>query len=359
MNSRQGYDLTRITLIVLIIGVLLAGSLWTLLPFLGALIWAATIVVATWPLMLKVQRLVGGRRLMATAVMTGVMLAIFIVPFWLAIGVLLDGAAEGVELAKTFFAHGLPPPPEWIERLPWIGERIVTRWRELAAGGSDAIIEIVRPHARSAATWAFSITGGLGVMVLHFVLTIIIAAILYSHGEMAAKGVLAFAHRIGQGEGERAVRLAGQAVRGVALGVIVTALIQSLLAGLGLWVSGVPRAGLLLAIMFVLGVAQLGPIPVLLPAVIWLYWSGSVGWAIALLVWTVLVGAMDNVLRPVLIRRGVDLPLLLIIPGVIGGLIGFGVVGLFIGPVLLAVTYTLLESWVRNKPTPDGGARHA
>ena len=111
MNSRQGYDLTRITLIVLIIGVLLAGSLWTLLPFLGALIWAATIVVATWPLMLKVQRLVGGRRLMATAVMTGVMLAIFIVPFWLAIGVLLDGAAEGVELAKTFFAHGLPPPP--------------------------------------------------------------------------------------------------------------------------------------------------------------------------------------------------------------------------------------------------------
>jgi predicted PurR-regulated permease PerM len=100
--------------------------------------------------------------------------------------------------------------------------------------------------------------------------------------------------------------------------------------------------------MFVLGVAQLGPIPVLLPAVIWLYWSGSVGWAIALLVWTVLVGALDNILRPVLIRRGVDLPLLLIIAGVIGGLIGFGVVGLFIGPVLLAVTYTLLESWVRN-----------
>ena len=100
--------------------------------------------------------------------------------------------------------------------------------------------------------------------------------------------------------------------------------------------------------MFVLGVAQLGPIPVLLPAVIWLYWSGNVGWAIALLVWTVLVGALDNILRPVLIRRGVDLPLLLIIAGVIGGLIGFGVVGLFIGPVILAVTYTLLESWVRN-----------
>ena len=348
MNSRPGYDLTRITLVVLIIGALLAGSLWTLLPFLGALIWAATIVVATWPLMLWIQRLAGGRRLMATAVMTGVMLAIFIVPFWLAIGALLGGAVEGVELAKDFFAHGLPPPPEWIERLPWVGERIAARWRELAAGGPEAVIETVRPYASSAAAWVFSITGGLGMMVVHFILTVIIAAILYSHGEMAAKGVLSFAHRIGQEEGERAVRLAGQAVRGVALGVIVTALVQSLLAGLGLWVSGVPRPGLLLAIMFVLGVAQLGPIPVLLPAVIWLYWSGNVGWAIALLVWTVLVGALDNILRPVLIRRGVDLPLLLIIAGVIGGLIGFGVVGLFIGPVILAVTYTLLESWVRN-----------
>jgi len=348
MNSRPGYDLTRITLVVLIIGALLAGSLWTLLPFLGALIWAATIVVATWPLMLRVQRAASGRRLMATAVMTGVMLAIFIVPFWLAIGALLGGAVEGVELAKDFFAHGLPPPPEWIERLPVVGERIAARWRELAAGGPDAVIETVRPYASSAAAWVFSITGGLGMMVVHFILTVIIAAILYLHGEMAAKGVLSFAHRIGEEEGERAVRLAGQAVRGVAIGVIVTALVQSLLAGLGLWVSGVPRPGLLLAIMFVLGVAQLGPIPVLLPAVIWLYWSGSVGWAIALLVWTVLVGALDNILRPVLIRRGVDLPLLLIIAGVIGGLIGFGVVGLFIGPVNMAVTYTLLESWVRN-----------
>jgi len=348
MNSRPGYDLTRITLVVLIIGVLLAGSLWTLLPFLGALIWAATIVVATWPLMLRVQRAAGGRRSIATAVMTGVMLAVFIVPFWLAIGALLGAAVEGVELAKVFFAHGLPPPPEWIERLPWMGERVAARWRELAAGGPEAVIETVRPYAHSAATWVFSITGGLGMIVVHFILTVIIAAVLYSHGEMAAKGVLSFAHRIGQEEGERAVRLAAQAVRGVALGVIVTALVQSLLAGLGLWVSGVPRAGLLLAIMFVLGVAQLGPLPVLLPAVIWLYWSGSIGWAIALLVWTVLVGPLDNILRPVLIRRGVDLPLLLIIAGVIGGLIGFGVLGLFIGPVLLAVTYALLESWICN-----------
>lgn len=348
MNPQTPYDLTRITLVVLIIGVLLAGSLWTLLPFLSAFVWGATIVVATWPLLLWVERAAGGRRWIATAIMTGVMLAIFIVPFCLAIGELLVAAGQGVELVRSFYTQGLGPPPEWIDRLPWVGEKVAARWREFAAGGPEAITETVRPFARSIATWVVSITGGFGIVIVHFILTVIIAAILYSQGELTAQGVLMFARRIGRERGERVVRLAGQAVRGVALGVVVTALVQSLFAGLGLWVSGVPRPGLLLAVIFVLGIAQLGPLPVLLPAVIWLYWSGSIGWAIALLVWTVLVGAMDNFLRPVLIRRGVDLPLLLIIAGVIGGLIGFGVVGLFIGPVILAVTYTLLESWVRE-----------
>jgi predicted PurR-regulated permease PerM len=348
MNPQTPYDLTRITLVVLIIGVLLVGSLWTLLPFLGALIWSATIVVATWPLLLRIQRVAGDRRWIATAIMTGLMLAIFIVPFWFAIGELLAAAAEGVEMVRVFLAQGLAPPPEWIERLPWVGDRVAARWRELAASGPEAVTETVRPYVRSAATWVLSITGGFGIVIVHFILTVIIAAILYSQGESAARGVLMFARRIGRERGERVVRLAGQAVRGVAMGVIVTALVQSLFAGLGLWVSGVPRPGFLLAVTFVLGVTQLGPLPVLLPAVIWLYWSGSIGWASALLVWTVLVAALDNFLRPLLIRRGVDLPLLLIIPGVIGGLIGFGVVGLFIGPVILAVTYTLLESWIRE-----------
>jgi predicted PurR-regulated permease PerM len=348
MNPQPQHDLTRTTLVVLFIGVLIVGSLWTMLPFLGALIWATTIVVATWPLLLFVQRLVGGNRAVATAIMTGVALAIFIVPFWFALGTLLDGAVQGADLARTYLEHGLGPPPAWLNKVPWVGSRIAAEWRELAAGGPEALIETARPYIRSVAAWLLSITGGFGVVLLHFILTVIIAAILYSKGEVAAHGVLRFFRRFGQERGEQIVHLAGQSIRGVALGVIVTALVQSLMAGLGLWVAGVPRPGLLLAVIFVLGVAQLGPLPVLLPAVIWLYWSGSVGWAVALFVWMIIVGALDNVLRPILIRRGVDLPLLLIIAGVIGGLIAFGVVGLFIGPVILAVTYTLLESWINE-----------
>jgi len=142
------------------------------------------------------------------------------------------------------------------------------------------------------------------------------------------------------------VRLAGQAVRSVAMGVVLTALVQSVLAGIGLWFCGIPHPALLTAAAFILGIAQIGPVLVLAPAIGWLYWTGSSGWATVLLVWSVPVGALDNVVRPILIRRGVQLPILLIVAGVIGGLISFGVVGLFVGPVVLAATYTLAKDWV-------------
>ena len=129
MNPQVQNDLTRTTLIVLFIGVLIVGSLWTMLPFLGALIWATTIVVATWTLMLQVQRLVGGSRTIATVVMTVVALAIFIVPFWFAIGGLIDAASQGADLARTYLTTGLGPPPAWLNKVPWFGAKIADEWR--------------------------------------------------------------------------------------------------------------------------------------------------------------------------------------------------------------------------------------
>jgi predicted PurR-regulated permease PerM len=149
-------------------------------------------------------------------------------------------------------------------------------------------------------------------------------------------------------QGEDAAILAGKAIRSVALGIVVTALIQSALGGIGLTVAGIPAPALLTGILFLLCVAQLGPLLVLLPSVIWLYWKGDTVWGTVLLVWAIFIGIIDNFLRPVLIKKGADLPLLLIFAGVIGGLIAFGVVGLFIGPVVLAVSYTLLRAWVEG-----------
>jgi predicted PurR-regulated permease PerM len=341
-------DITRTFLFILILTGLIAASLWTLSPFMSALLWATTIVVATWPLMIRVERLLGGRRGLAVVVMTLVIAAVFVVPFGMAVAVLLDLAVEGAELARKVLDTGLPPLPHWVVSIPWVGQTLNTQWNELVAHGPEGIADALRPFARSAASWTVRVTGGAGVVAIHFLLTVILAAILYTQGELAARGVIAFARRIGGERAEEIVRLAASAARGVALGIVVTALVQSLLTWLALWISGVPRASVLLAITFVLCVAQLGPLLVLLPAVIWLFWSGSVGWGITLAVCTVIITLIDNVLKPLLIKRGVDLPLLLLIAGVIGGLIGFGVVGLFIGPVILAVTYTLLVAWVQG-----------
>jgi predicted PurR-regulated permease PerM len=182
---------------------------------------------------------------------------------------------------------------------------------------------------------------------------VVVCAILYATGEDAAQWVRRFGRRLAGERGDNVVRLAGQAIRGVAIGVVVTALVQSLLGGIGLAVAGVPFVAVLTAIMFMLALAQIGAVPVLVCALAWLWWKDATAWFVVLLVWTVIVGSLDNVLRPILIRKGADLPLLLIFAGVIGGLFAFGLLGLFVGPVILAVAYTLLDAWVAEAPAEE------
>ncbi|HMN45504.1 MAG TPA: AI-2E family transporter YdiK [Povalibacter sp.] len=356
MNTNASHDITRIFLTILVIAALIVGSLWTLLPFVGALIWATTLVVATWPLLSWLQRRFRDSRTLAVIVLTVAVLLIFITPILLTASALIDAAHRAPAVVRDFVAEGISPPPAWVAGIPVVGARIAERWQAVSAVGPDALIEMLQPFLRSASAWILSITGDLGALLLHILLTVVLVAILYAQGETAARGVLAFARRLGGTRGEETAQLAGKSVRSVALGVVVTALVQSLLAGLGLWVCGVPHAAVLTAVIFVCGVAQLGPLPVLLLAIGWLYWSGSSGWGTALLIWSIPVVALDNILRPMLIRRGVELPMLLIIAGVIGGLIAFGVLGLFIGPVILAATYTLLQAWIAEYTTQATGA---
>jgi predicted PurR-regulated permease PerM len=188
--------------------------------------------------------------------------------------------------------------------------------------------------------------GSLGLLFVQIVLTVIVSAVLYATGESAAGMALRFGNRLAGEQGEQAIRLAGGAIRGVALGVVLTAFVHAVLAGIGLAVVGVPFAVMLTAVMFILAVVQIGVVPVLLCAVAWLYWTGNTASGTVLLVWTVLVAPVDNVLRPILIKKGADLPLLLIFAGVIGGMLAFGIVGLFVGPVVLAVAYTLFMAWI-------------
>ena len=350
--TKQAPDLVRTTLGVLFIGLLIVASLWILRPFIGSTIWATMIVVATWPMLQWFQARMGGRRSLAVLVMTLLLLLLFMVPMLVAIGTIFNHFDDIKSLARTAATMQIPPPPDWVASLPMVGEKIVEFWMQAIADGPTAMMSELTPYADNIAKWLVSQAGSVGSIFVQLVLTVIISALMYAGGEPAARAVHRFGRRLAGAPGENAVILAGKSIRAVALGVGVTAVLQSGLGGIGLAIAGVPYAGLLTAVMLMLCIAQLGPGLVMFPAVAWLYWSGDNSWATFLLLWSSVVVTMDNFVRPALIKRGADLPLLLIFAGVIGGLIAFGLVGIFAGPVLLAVSYTLLDAWVGDGNAP-------
>jgi predicted PurR-regulated permease PerM len=343
-------ELPRMVLAVLFIGIMIVASVWIMQPFVPSLIWSTLVVVATWRMMLAVQRRLWGKRSLAVIVMTTALLVMVILPIALSVLTIIDHADEVSDRITAMASAGVPPPPAWVNSLPMIGSRIESEWQSIAALDTDGLQSRIAPYAKDAARWTLSKAGGLAAFFVHLMLTVFISALLYAKGEAAARGLRAFARRLAGSRGDKSITLGGQAIRAVALGVVVTALVQALLGGIGLKMAGVPLAGVLTAVMFVLAVAQIGAGPVLALSVIWLYANGetSTTTATIFLVWSIFVGAIDNVLRPLLIRSGADLPLVLIFAGVVGGLIAFGIVGLFVGPVILAIVYTELTAWVAD-----------
>ncbi len=331
---------------VLALAALISTSLWIMRPFLVPLFWALTVVIATWPILLRAQMILAGRRALAVLLMTGALLSVFIVPFYFAVTTVSENIERIADLTKSLSSGALAGPPSWLQAVPLIGLRMAQRWRELAAAGPAEISNYLAPGARALALWFLSLTGNLGLLFVQFLLTTIIAAIVYANGELAARAGLRFAKRLAGAEGEKIAVLAAQSVRSVAMGVVVTALVQTLLAGIGLSIVGVPFAAFFTGAIFILAIAQIGPAIILIGAVIWTYSEKGPLWGTSFLIWSFFCSTFDNFLRPLLIKRGADLPLLLVFAGVIGGLLSFGVIGLFIGPVVLAVAYTLLVDWV-------------
>jgi predicted PurR-regulated permease PerM len=356
MNLPPGSrDLVRIVLGVLLIVLLIGAALVILGPFLPALIWATMIVVATWPLLLRLRRALGGRRSLAAAVMTTLLFVIVVAPLAVAVATIVKQAAQlsDVKVAEI----RIPMPPVWIEGVPVVGAKVAAKWRVYAAATPEELAGKVAPYVTPGLSWIASRAGALGTFLIHLLLTLVLCAVLYVTGDTAALGVRRFARRLRGPTGDHLVLLAAGSIRAVALGIVGTAIVQTTLGAAGVAVAGAPYVTIFAAVMFVCCIAQLGPALPMLAAVGWLYLAGATTAAIGLFVWTVIVGLLDNVIRPILIRRGADLPLLLIMPGVIGGLITLGLVGLFVGPVVLAVAYTEISAWIAEQDaTPDTAA---
>ncbi|WP_041457611.1 AI-2E family transporter YdiK [Pantoea ananatis] len=343
-------DLPQMLFTLIFILLLIAACLWVVQPFILGFAWASMVVIATWPLMLKIQRLLWGRRSLAVIVMTILLLLLFIIPVALLVNSLIDNSAPVIAWATQ--GHMLPTL-NWLNDIPMVGEKLYASYQKLVAGGGAAIMAKLQPYVGRTTGFLWRRPGTLAVFMIHLAVMLLFSVLLYWRGEQAAQGIRHFAWRMAGRRGDAAVLLAGQAVRAVALGVVVTALVQGVLGGIGLAVSGIPYATLLTVLMILCCLVQIGPLLVLVPAIVYLYWSGDTTWGTVLLIWSCVVGTLDNILRPVLIRMGADLPLILILSGVIGGLIAFGMIGLFIGPVVLAVSYRLVSVWMHEVPAPQ------
>ncbi|SET42983.1 AI-2E family transporter YdiK [Thorsellia anophelis] len=346
--TTKNFDLTKILFSLMFIGLMLVGCLWILRPFLPGLIWASMVVIATWPMMLKLQSTLKCKRIVASTLMTLIILLIYVIPAILIVASVIKNS--GFILNFTSNNQAVEVPELLILKdLPYIGESAYNTWQSVIASNGKVIINQIQPYVGQGVTWLVSQAANIGRFLLYSGLMVMFSFILYLNGELCANAIRRFAMRLAGNRGDNTVLLAGQAIRAVALGVVVTALAQSIFAGIGLGIAGVPAATLLTMIIFILCVAQLGALPILVPAVIWLFLSGQTTLGCILLVWTVIVTTMDAVLRPFLIKMGADLPMLLILGGVIGGLLGFGLIGLFIGPVVLAVSFRLIQAWVSEQ----------
>jgi predicted PurR-regulated permease PerM len=328
---------------------LLIGCLVVLWPFLSAILWAIVLTFTTWPIYSRLLARLGGRRTLAALVMMIATLLILVGPFVIVGFSIADDVSNLTAAVRHWMDAGLPDPPAWVRRIPLVGSSLASYWSALAGDTRRLLGELkqfVEPAGKLLLTWGLVLAGG----ALELTLSILVAFFLYRDGAWLAGRANLGAQRIAGEHGSRLLDLAGRTVRAVVYGILGTALVQGVLAGIGYLVVRVPGAIVLAMLTFFLSVLPFGPPLIWIPVTIWLFYKVSIGWGIFMLIWGILISSTDNVVKPWLISQGSDLPFILIFFGVIGGAMTFGLVGVFLGPTLLAVGYRVLQEWLKTTP---------
>lgn len=345
-KTRHSYDLLKLVLNLLIIGILIVLTFIVAKPFLFGFFWAVMVVIATWPLMKIIQKRFSINRLVAVLIMTLLLTLVFVIPFGLVVYSITKNSAFLVEWTKNVSHHPIPEL-NWLNSIPVVGSELHQKWQSVVhSSNSRVILQELQPYLGTIISWSVTQLANFSVLIFHCGVMIIFSALLFYKGEDVAKYTLLFAERISPQKGGYAVHLAGQAIRAVALGVVVTALAQALFGGMSLALTNISYAGILTLFIFICCVAQIGPLFVMIPAVIWQFYNSHITEGVILAIISLALVTVDSVMRAALIKRGADLPFLLILCGVIGGILGFGVMGLFIGPVVLALSYKLINAWI-------------
>lgn len=345
----------RLLVQILLLG-LLGASLWVLAPFWSALFWAAVLSFASWPVMRVLTRLLGGRQALAAALLTLVWTGVVAVPLVMLGFNLADHIKDVTGLIKDLQVDGLPPAPVWLADVPFVGERLTDFWLTIDQQGAE-LFATVQPYLGQVGNWLLARSAQIGGGMVELALSLVLVFFFYRDGPRLAAFAQSLLERLIGDRAEHYLELVAGTVQRVVNGVIGTAMAQAILAWIGFTIAGIPGALILGILTFGFSLIMVPPL-VWGPAVAWLFWQGEVGLGIFLLVWGLFViSGVDNILKPYLISRGGNLPLIVVLLGVFGGILAFGFMGLFLGPTLLAVAYSLLSDWVGSSTAPPVAQR--
>jgi predicted PurR-regulated permease PerM len=330
-----------------VLALLLYLAITLISPFITIAIWSIVLTVALYPMYDWMVGWLGGRRRLAAVLLTILSLLIVIGPAtWLVVGL--------IETLRTLSDHldmsvlKLPPPPEKVKGWPVIGDPIYQFW-DLASTNFQEAFAKIAPYLKPLGGTLVHIATTAGSGVVKFIIAVVVAGFLFSPAPVLVEAISNFSRRLASERGGKFVRLAGATIRAVSRGVIGISALQAFLAGLGLIAAGVPGASLITSAVLILGIVQIGPAVVLVPLVIWSWFALETTTALLFSIYMIPVGLLDNILRPLVMARGLDTPMLIILLGVIGGTLSYGITGLFLGPIVLAVIWELMAAWISER----------
>jgi len=320
-------------------------------PFILLVLWGAIMAVAVYPLFEKLQSMLGGRQKLAATLMTLIALAMIVIPSV----ILSESAINNSETLAKQMEEGtlsIPPPSDEVKAWPLVGEKLHNAW-SLASNNLSAALSKYKDQLKKFAKWVLSAAAGAGAGLLQFIVSIIIAGMLLVYAKSGTEAVEKVSERlVGEQGGKTFVAMAGATIRSVAQGVLGVAVIQAVLAGIGMLVIGVPYAGIWTLLILLLAIIQLPTIIILGPIIVYVFSITTTVPAVIFMIWSLVVGVSDSFLKPLLLGRGLDVPMLVVLLGAIGGMILSGIIGLFVGAVVLAVGYKLLMIWLNEGIEP-------
>jgi predicted PurR-regulated permease PerM len=332
---------------LLVLGAIIFACLWIARPLLGVVAWGALVAIALAPMHRMLARKFGNRPKMAATLLVLVLMALVIFPLSF-VPAAIESAADGLaRITNNWTELKLPPPPAWVADLPLFGRRLAERWT--AVSNSEELLRGIKPFLGPTFQWLVAQGASLGLAILEILVAIILMGIFLATETGLTSTFHKIANRLGGASAEKLLEVAVRTVRSVAQGVIGTALIQGFLSGIGFVIAGVPFAITLGALSFGTAMLQIGTWLVWIPAAAWLSYQGETGWALFTTVLGIIINVLDNLIKPLLIGHGAGVPLWIIFIGVIGGILSIGLIGIFIGPLVMAAGYSIITSWLSQK----------